>query len=316
MGRPVLRKGGSVLFAFPEVMNMAIRKATEQSGVAGLHIDAIAEVCRKRNCFMFIRPSELATVRLIKQGFATKSMDIHDKSSDWGLTAGLVPVDQAFSKALKGTPNPAIHPHAHGEAQPVELVYSAAQFASLGRQHFEHISEVQPGQTCFAVADARTHKHFHSPKNSQVCFMWSTASGKVTWKWRNQVHPNGSTPVWVWGYKGVPVTGDYDMWMVAPHYQDVKKEGLAQILTNPDEHGRSAALKYTQSLAKALNAACTPRYPSGKNVFNHGAEAQNYSFTQEMEKKDLVIFCPGRHEPFLMHALSEPENLTSYFTTC
>jgi enamine deaminase RidA (YjgF/YER057c/UK114 family) len=53
-------------------------------------------------------------MRLIDAGFATKSMDIHDKSSDWGLTSGLVPIDQAFSKALKGQPNEHLHPHAHG----------------------------------------------------------------------------------------------------------------------------------------------------------------------------------------------------------
>jgi hypothetical protein len=97
---------------------MSFPVASESNGVAQDHILAIAEVCREQNTFLFVRPSEMATVRLIKQGFATKSMDIHEKSSDWGLHAGLVPEDPALSK-LPGTPNATIQPSAHGLAQSV-----------------------------------------------------------------------------------------------------------------------------------------------------------------------------------------------------
>lgn len=291
---------------------MELRLATEQNGVAGLHLEAIAEVCRKRNCFLFIRPSEPATVRLIKLGFATKSMDVHDKSSDWGLTSGLVPCDQAFSKKLVGTPNPDISPHAHGEAKPVKLVFSVAQFASLwGAKHFELTTEIPMNGQCFTQAESATHRHFHSTKNTNVCFMWSKIDGSVTWKQRQA--RGTATSVWVWGYNGVPVTGDYDMWMVAPHYQDIKRSGLDTVLSMPDQHGRSAAQRFTKMLADELNAACMPKYPRGQRVFNHGAEAQNLSFTQQMESKHLVVFAAGRHDPFLIHAISEPLKLTSLF---
>src|SRR5690606_11502130 len=86
----------------------------EKSGVVKQHIRDIHWVCQNLNTFLFVRPSTVATMRLIDAGFATKSMDIHDKSSDWGLTSGFVPVDQAFSKKLNGDPNPKIHPHGHG----------------------------------------------------------------------------------------------------------------------------------------------------------------------------------------------------------
>jgi hypothetical protein len=93
----------------------------ETAGITGPHIRDIHWACRQQNTFLFVRPSTVPTMRLIGAGFATKSMDIHDKSSDWGLTSGLVPVDQAFCKNLTGAPNPRIHPHGHGEAQAVHL---------------------------------------------------------------------------------------------------------------------------------------------------------------------------------------------------
>lgn len=86
-------------------------------GVVDRHITAIHGACRSANAFMFVRPSTVPTMRLIAAGFATKSMDGHDKSSDWGLTSGLVPCDQAFSKALSGQPDSGKHFHAHGKAQ-------------------------------------------------------------------------------------------------------------------------------------------------------------------------------------------------------
>ncbi len=74
------------------------RRATPQSsGVTSKHLRDIHWACQQKNTFLFGRPSTEATMRLIDAGFATKSMDIHDKSSDWGLTSGLVPIDQAFS---------------------------------------------------------------------------------------------------------------------------------------------------------------------------------------------------------------------------
>lgn len=96
------------------------------SGIVQTHLQAIHRVCQREDTFLFVRPSTPATMRLIAAGFATKSMDIHDKSSDWGLTQGLVPVDQAFSKNRTGFPNPAIHPRATAS--------KVGSFRSLGRR--------------------------------------------------------------------------------------------------------------------------------------------------------------------------------------
>jgi hypothetical protein len=155
------------------------RATPETSGVVQAHLRHIHRVCEMLNTFVFIRPSTVPTMRLIRAGFATKSMDIHDKSSDWGLTSGFVPVDQAFSKKQSNPPKPDIHPHGHGAAQAVHLKFTANQFTELwGARHFEHTTEVQaPQPPCHQSPD---YRHFHSTKNNDVCLTASPCSRSST----------------------------------------------------------------------------------------------------------------------------------------
>lgn len=275
----------------------------EKSGVVKQHIHDIHWVCQNLNTFLFVRPSTVATMRLIDAGFATKSMDIHDKSSDWGLTSGFVPVDQAFSKKLSGEPNPNIHPHGHGEAQAVHLTYEANQLNTLLRNnHFS--SPTSQGNTSEVRGQGAggNFRVFKSTRKASVHFLWNKSDGKVFWQLANKPAQK-PTPVWVWGYNGVPVTGDYDMWMVAPHFSQVK--GQTEIYSVKDAHGRSAASRFTIELMPILNRACNR---IDKPVFNHGAEAQNASFTQALDRY-LAVFPPGRMKPFMIPRLVLPGTL-------
>ena len=261
------------------------------SGVTRSHLTSIHGVCKKKNAFLFVRPSNAATMWLIDAGFATKSMDIHDKSSVWGLTSGLVPIDQAFSKKKIGQPNPLIQPHGHGEAQCVHLRFSDSQINSLLSQgHFEKTKK---------FGDSNEAVIFRSSENTDVEFTWNKRTKKVYWRWREKT-PRTDVPMWVWGYKGIPVTGDYDMWMVVPHISEVS--GQKDVLSVKDSHGRSAASRFTISLIPALNAACGR---SASPVFNHGAEAQNFSFTQELDRH-LALFCPGSMTPVMVPRMVLP----------
>lgn len=271
-----------------------LRAATpNESGVFAKHINDIHWVCQQQNTFLFVRPSTSATMRLIGQGFATKSMDIHDKSSDWGLTAGFVPVDQAFNKKPTKEPNPDFHAHGHGEAQSVHLSFDASQLNSLYRErHFDSTEEVSPGSPGFPPADAQKYRGFVSTRNAKVLFLWEKATGKVYWRWKEKT-PAKLVPMHVWGYKGVPVTGDYDMWMVAPHMSALS--GRKEVLSVKDAHGRSAATQFIVDLIRHLNIGCDRVL---KPVFNHGAEAQNVSFTQAMDPH-FCVFAPGTLRPFM-----------------
>lgn len=291
---------------------MGFQKLTPQnSGIVAGHIKAIHDVCQHYNTFLFVRPSEQATMRLIAEGFATKSMDIHDKSSNWGLTSGFVPIDQAFSKNLVGAPKTGIVPTGHGQALPVHLTYSKPQFDRLFRSnHFEHTEAPLPGSRCvqpnegpYTAKPDPAFVHIHSSKRTDVCLLWERKTGKVFWRNRN-LPKNPMVPMWVWGYrvggKISPVTGDYDLWMVAPHITVTRKHrGIDSV---KDSHGRSAASEFTIMLSGKLNAACGR---SDNTVFNHGAEAQNYSFTQKIDRY-LAAFAPGTEAPFLVPRMVMP----------
>lgn len=273
-------------------------------GVVASHISAVHTACRAANTFLFLRPSTVPTMRLIEAGFATKSMDVHDKSSDWGLTSGLVPCDQAFSKALKGQPDANPHYHAHGKAQVIHLNLGNGVFEKLnGQNHFEFLTEIQsgPGVDAHGIL---SYRHFHCPaKNANVNFAMERGSGRVFWYWRTespQQDPKKLVPVFVWGYDGVAVTGDYDMWMVAPHISKVS--GKTGIHSVKDSHGRSAASSFTSTFITQLNHACDRLT---RPVFNHGAEAQNVSFTQAMDRR-LALFCPGTLAPVMIPRLVLP----------
>ncbi len=274
----------------------------ETSGIVDTHAVAIHQVCKAQNIFLLIRPSTDATMRLIKAGFATKSMDVHDKSSNWGLTSGFVPCDTAFDKNAKGDPNPDLHAHAHGHAQPVHLALTTTQLNAL--MPFRHFGDGGlTGGACATLGEAGD-EHYHWGRRGDVCQI-RAADGKVYWKFRDKpmkagghgARRDGARPMMVWGYHGVPVTGDYDLWMVVPPISKVHRSEDHLIYSIEDDHGRSAATQYIKKLLNKLNAACMRL---SKPVFNHGAEAQNFSFTQALDER-LVVFCPGSRAPFILH---------------
>lgn len=84
-----------------------------------------------------------------------------------------------------------------------------------------------------------------------------------------------------------PVTGDYDLWMVAPHFSHFDTHSVTRL--EKDSHGESAASGFTLSLIESMNNSCGR---SSNPVFNHGAEAQNYGFTQALDW-NLAMFTPG-----------------------
>jgi hypothetical protein len=68
------------------------------SGVAPAHIKGLQAYVDHYQVAIFVRVSTADTMELIESGdFSTKSVDIHDKSSDWGPHRGTVPVDPFFS---------------------------------------------------------------------------------------------------------------------------------------------------------------------------------------------------------------------------
>ncbi len=273
-------------------------------GITEPHIKAIKDLMKQENTFLFVRPTEYDSTVLIKLNYATKSMDIHDKSSNWGPMAGMVPCDPAFSKKLVGTGNAAPNYAPHGKAHPVHLKLESSLYTTfLGTK----IDEKQ-GYT-LGPGDTVTKTQSVGPPNAQVKFCQAKGGGaglKATvfclkkagleWEvyWVHAPNPQAAgklVRLFVWAYEvgGVkkPVTGDYDLWMVAPFWDKFGAHSVIDI--KEDEHGKSAATNYITDLLGKMNQACGC---ANNPVIQHGAESQNYGFTQNLDKR-LAMFTPA-----------------------
>jgi len=252
-----------------------------ESGITLQHIQDIQRTCKEVNTFLFVRPSTQETMSLIGEGYATKSMDIHDKSSDWGPMSGFVPCDQAFSKALTGTPNANPQYVKHGEAEPVVLTLTD-RLAEPGAK-FESVKNEPRFVPMANVRFVRCK----GDGTKRTTFKLEKKQGAWEVSWMNEQR---AIPLYVWGYdtgEGVkPVTGDYDLWMVAPHISRWNQH--TKVMGIKDSHGESGATQFITWLLKKLNDECQR---TNNHVFHHGAEAQNYGFTQAIDKK-LAMFTP------------------------
>ncbi len=264
-----------------------------KSGILVSHIGPIANTAREVDAFILIRKTNLDATRLIRMGYATKSMDIHDKSSDWGPMAGFVPCDPAFSKVAAVMPGAVAQEHEHGDAKKTQLFLTEELKAELEKS--EKIVPLDRNAHTYlakaAAKDVQRETQFKLEQKGGSWFVsYSLRSKQGQWK-----------PLDVWAYtiegRSKPVTGDYDLWMVAPHMRHLTSGGFnigrAGARDNVDSHGASSSSLFILSLIQKLNKAC---YRDMNPVFQHGAEAQNYGFTQQLDD-ELAMFVPGRAEP-------------------
>lgn len=296
----------------------------KESGIVDSHSLAIAATAREQNTFIFIRPTEYDSTILIRAGYATKSMDVHHKSSNWGPMAGFVPCDPAFSKKCDGSPNPREHEHKHAAAHPVQLTLKPDLLASHEKIEFQdgYLLERMDGPDrtavpfvarrlagrsamdgvrakfeAFQTSGSLPEYKFCTAKpadfgNKSTLFALLKKADQWLVYWVQWEGETGRlNPLRVFGYpqNGVlnPVTGDYDLWMVAPHFSHFDTHAMVRL--EKDVHGESAASGFTMSLIGKMNAACGR---ADNPVFNHGAEAQNYGFTQALDW-NLAMFTPG-----------------------
>ncbi len=282
---------------------MAEHVATTDSGIYWPHILAIEEVMKRYNAFLFIRPTEYDSTVLIEAGFATKNMDIHDKSSNWGPMAGMVPCDPYFSKKMDAAaPDANIKPHKHKQAYAVELTMEPALVSKmLGRNKIKKLDGMWAvkGRAVTTTRNPAPGVAFYQGAGPKATMSFCIQEKKVYWvNWSNPQKTSGTlVPLWVWAYsiggRLTPVTGDYDMWMVAPHASVGLNHMLSDLTVDPEGHGESTASTFTQRLVKSLNGTCKWKAPRTCQVFNHGAEAQNYGFTQALDPKLAMFTAAG-----------------------
>ncbi|WP_233203122.1 CyaA/EF/ExoY family adenylyl cyclase toxin [Chitinimonas sp. BJB300] len=76
----------------------------ETVGILTHHLESLQQVAHTHNCIIGIRPVDKMATGLIEENHPTKGFHIKGKSASWGPQAGLICVDQRYSK-LENTPN-------------------------------------------------------------------------------------------------------------------------------------------------------------------------------------------------------------------
>lgn len=296
----------------PSLEKSCLTQATEtESGILLVHLEAIKSLCREKKLCLFIRPTELASTRLIKHGYACKSVDIHAKSANGGLAKGFIPVDPGFcknAKKLSIQPTPGLSPtrenlYLHGKATFTALFMSTPLLDECANDDAIH-----------EIPSLRTHqqRYFTASDNSPNDVIYiatlqttSTAANgqlrggewRITWV---QAKPEDlspafsktqceQTPLYVYAYqddgRAMPVTGDYDLAAIIPDKEYLSADG--KHIQVEDEHGASISSALGEAVVNELNAAC------GHTVFRHGAETQNIHFAQPLDDKLIVITPAG-----------------------
>jgi len=198
----------------------SVEKSGALPGVTAHHANELQKWAITFDVALMVRLSTDATVKLIENGkYATKSVDIHDKSSDWGPMSGFVPVDAFFSKNKKvGEPHPleSTHPVHDSSGEPTGWGIVTLAIDGGLKDEFE--------SNCLKPAVSRCPEQYTSEqqctkpgqdRNIRFCLIHEPADDMYgVYYLRDQdVDPH---PLTVHAYYGRPVTGDYDLWMVAP----------------------------------------------------------------------------------------------------
>lgn len=291
-----------------------------------MHLEAIKKVCHEKGLCLFIRPTELASTRLIKHGYTCKSVDIHAKSANGGLAKGFIPVDSAFcknGKKLSIQPISGLIPSrdslhlGDSMATFTTLFMSTAllneyandqtieEITSLNTHHQRYFTAkdnspdglvyVATRQTA-STTDVNAHvnayvnpQERHEASNEEWSIAWMRATPDELTR-QSMQDQRELTPLYVYAYRN---EAGRDMPVTGDYDLAAiipDKEYLladGQHIKVEDDHGTSISSALGEAVVNDLNIAC------GHTVFRHGAETQNIHFAQPLDD-NLIVITPAR----------------------
>lgn len=208
-------------------------KALKASGLVPEHADAFKKTARELNTYILFRPVNKLATNLIKSGVATKGLNVHGKSSDWGPVAGYIPFDQDLSKkhgqqlaVEKGNleNKKSITEH-EGEIGKIPLKLDHLRIEELKENGIilKGKKEIDNGKKYYLLESNNQVYEFRiSDENNEV--QYKTKEGKITvlgekFNWRN-------IEVMAKNVEGVlkPLTADYDLFALAPSLTEIKNK--------------------------------------------------------------------------------------------
>lgn len=247
--RSLSSSGENVLAKWPTRAQMS-DDVKPKTGMVARHLLPMQKVAHDENCVIAVRSVDKMSTGLIDAGYPTKDMHIKGKSASWGPQAGLICVDQSFSK-LESAPEK----HAKFNAQTLSCV--ADGFA------VEVPITLQAERLDF-LADEGMITHI---EGDYASFVAKAPSGKeYTFTTEKTINAEGDEvytvlsegkPVMALAPVGSdkPFTADYDLMMVAPRLENLSAEDKLKVPGISHEAFKQRVDAYKNPLSNELQKA-------------------------------------------------------------
>ncbi|EDK30754.1 calmodulin-sensitive adenylate cyclase [Vibrionales bacterium SWAT-3] len=305
-----------------KLKNKLNEQDVEKSGLVKEHVEAFIKLAREKKVYLLFRKVNKFSTSLIKNGAATKGLNVHGKSSDWGPMAGFIPLDQDLSKKfgnvkgvnLGNSSNRTSLNEASKSIGTVALTLSEERLNEL--QSLGVLSWDKNTKSIAITGKGAQHYEFRlkgdgtNPYSVEYRTLPGTSSTLgVNKPWRlldvMGAKINGSV---------VPLTADYDMFMVAPSLDSVVKksdpnekltlkkvvekvqtQGLGQADRRVADPNLGKVPEWMKGLIADLNKSVVQTGRTGGNVIHHGAETDN----PFPEKEEQIFVITPEGEAFL-----------------
>ncbi|EEL02945.1 Calmodulin-sensitive adenylate cyclase [Bacillus cereus BDRD-ST196] len=221
------------------------KEAIKNSGLVSEHVEGFKEIAKNNHTYIFFRPVNKLSTELIKQGAATKGLNVHGKSSDWGPMAGFIPYDANFSKVYgnQDKVDRGYNDNKHsvednkGSITTMKLELNSERLNELVKENiienpFTEHSEI-------GLEDEEHWMGISLPQNSKGVGVYefriyskeqiyNSAGQKFELRYRKSGSENTFEPIEVMArvIDGVskPLTADYDMFALAPTLKEIKQK--------------------------------------------------------------------------------------------
>ncbi|MHA0902046.1 anthrax toxin-like adenylyl cyclase domain-containing protein [Enterobacter ludwigii] len=239
-------------------------------GILPKHLLRLRKLATAEKIVIGIRPVESVATRLIEQGYPTKGINIKAKSATWGPQAGFICVNQALSKVANNPDQVAMYNReverclSREDAVAVPLVVSDAHLNTLLKKKL--IDGFQRCGNIRTLSCKTPHQHSYEFQLVSV-----EVRGTRSPHWR--VLLEGKS-VEVLGDKTTnkPFTADYDLLLLAPHFE------LYSSCDMPREEGASRECGNIMTsrmcdLIPKMNKLLSPK--KEYILIQHGADCHN-----------------------------------------
>lgn len=216
------RASGAAQNTAPD-LSQVMEKVQHRTGIVAAHLAPLQSVAQQHNCIIGMRPVETVATGLIEDGHPTKDFHIKGKSANWGPQAGMICVDQAFSK-LEGclASDPARVEKFSGQTrQCIEDGHAVAIDLVISK---ERMDTLLAGDliTDMQSPDAEGGIRFSAkaPGGGLYTFEATPAPGGGAGQY--QISQQGQPlQVLAKAPEGKALTADYDLHLIGPHISDL-----------------------------------------------------------------------------------------------